>query len=64
MLYYQKEERNFSEWIQSICEIVKKECQKIYTGEKQKLLTGSDNIPDYLRLYLKNLRDNAENFRI
>lgn len=64
MLYYQKETRNFTEWVNEIEDITKKECQKIYTGEKSKLLTGSDNIPDYLRLYLANLKNNAENFRI
>ena len=64
MLYYQKETRSFSEWVDEIEDITKKECQKIYTGEKAKLLTGSDNIPDYLRLYLANLKNNAENFRI
>ena len=64
MLFYQKETRTFSEWVDEIEDITKKECQKIYTGEKAKLLTGSDNIPDYLRLYLAKLKDNAENFRI
>lgn len=52
------------EWLDEIEDIVKKECQRIYAGEKSKLLTGSDNIPDYLRLYLANLKNNAENFRI
>ena len=64
MLFYQKENKNFTQWLDEIEEIVKKECQRIYTGEKSKLLTGSDNIPDYLREYLANLKHNAENFRI
>ena len=64
MLYYQKEDKKFTEWLDLIEDIVKDECKLIYKGEHEKLLTGNDKIPDYLRDYLANMKANAETFRI
>lgn len=62
--YFQKETRNFMEWFTDIEKNVREEAQKIYTGANSKFLTGTDKIPDYLRVYLGNMKKQAEDFRI
>ena len=39
------------------------EARAIYVGDKAKYITGNDKIPDFLRLYIQNMRKNAEQFR-
>ena len=63
-LFYQKDNRKLSEWVLEIEKTVKEESQKIYTGNNQKFLTGTDKIPDYLRTYLENMKFQMEDFRI
>jgi hypothetical protein len=36
----------------------------LYIGDKAKYLTGNDKIPDYLRIYLEEMKKNMEDFRI
>ena len=62
--YFQKETRNFMEWFADIEKNVREEAQKIYSGTNSKFLTGTDKIPDYLRIYLGNMKKQAEDFRI
>jgi len=63
-LYYQKENKKFREWIVDIENLVKAEAQKLYTGKYAALLTGADKIPDYLRVYLEQMKRSTEEFRI
>ena len=52
------------EWFADIEKNVREEAQKIYSGTNSKFLTGTDKIPDYLRIYLGNMKKQAEDFRI
>jgi len=62
-LYYQKENRKFSEWIQDIENNIKIEAQKLYIDKNTKFLTGTDKIPDYLRTYFEGTKRQMEEFR-
>lgn len=63
-LFYQKEAKNFMEWVLEIEKNVISEAQKIYVGDKSKFLTGADKLPDYLRDYLNNMKKKANEFKI
>lgn len=52
------------EWITDIEKTIIAEAQKLYIGDKAKFLTGADKIPDYLRLYLENMKKKMAEFRI
>lgn len=52
------------EWILDIEKQVIAEAQKLYVGEKAKLLTGNDKIPDYLRVYLDKMKKKAVEFKL
>lgn len=39
-------------------------CAKLYTGENAKLLVGADKIPEYLSVFLENMKRQCEEFRI
>jgi len=54
----------FLQWIADIERTVTAEAVKLYTGEKAKLLTGNDKIPDYLRTYYENMNIKMKEFRI
>lgn len=61
-LYYSGDKK-FQENISEIEKIIKEEAIKIY-ADKQKFLTGTDKIPDYLRNYIENMNRNMVEFRI
>ena len=58
-LYEQKDERVFMRYIDDIEKIISDESRTIYVGDKAKYLTGNDKIPDFLRLYIANMKSNA-----
>ena len=51
-------------YIEEIEKIISDESRTIYVGDKAKFLTGNDKIPDFLRIYIANMKSNAEAFRI
>lgn len=63
-LYEQKDDRVFMRYIDDIEKAISDESRTIYVGDKAKYLTGNDKIPDFLRLYIANMKSNAETFRI
>ena len=63
-LFFQKENKNFQDWIVEIEKQVILEAQKLYVGEKAKFLTGADKIPEYLRTYLTNMKEKMVEFKI
>lgn len=60
----QKDDRIFMKYIEEIEKIISDESRTIYVGDKAKYLTGNDKIPDFLRNYIKNMKKNAEDFRV
>lgn len=42
----------------------KEMCQKLYTGENAKWLVGVDKVPEYLTVFLEQMKRQAEGFRI
>ncbi|CAD8079070.1 unnamed protein product [Paramecium primaurelia] len=56
-------EKKLQESLVDIEKIIKEEAIKIY-ADKQKFLTGTDKIPDYLRAYIENMQRNMNEFRI
>lgn len=54
----------FNDAVSEIEKQSKELCQKLYTGDNAKYLTGNDKIPDYLQAYLESMKRQAEEFRI
>ncbi len=50
-------------FLQDIEKVIGDEARSIYTGDKAKYINGNDKLPDFLRLYIQNMRKNAEQFR-
>ena len=46
-------------YIDDIEKIISEESRTIYVGDKAKFLTGNDKIPDFLRIYIANMKKNA-----
>ena len=55
----QKDEKNYSKYIDDIEKIITDETRLVYTGDKAKYLTGADKVPDFLRAYISNMKKNA-----
>ena len=60
----QKDDKVFMKYIEEIEKIISDESRTIYVGDKAKFLTGNDKIPDFLRVYIANMKSNAEVFRL
>ena len=43
-------------YIDEIEKLISDESRTIYVGDKAKFLTGADKIPDFLRVYIANMR--------
>lgn len=54
----------FPEAIVNIESMCKELCQKLYTGDNVKYLVGNDKIPEYLSVFLENMKKQAEGFKI
>lgn len=50
-------------FVQDIEKIITDEARTIYVGDKAKFLLGTDKVPDFLRKYIANMRQSAEDFR-
>lgn len=59
----QKDDKVFIKFIEDIEKIIGDEARTIYTGDKAKYITGNDRLPDFLRLYIQNMKRNAQAFR-
>jgi hypothetical protein len=46
-------------YLDDIETIIVNEAKAIYIGDKLKYITGNDKIPDFLRLYIQNMRKNT-----
>ena len=55
---------NFNSEINAIEEKVRVECIKVYTGEFAKILNNNSKIPNSLLLFLQNLKNEMETFRL
>lgn len=47
-------------FLEDIQKIIGDEARAIYVGDKAKYITGNDKLPDFLRLYIQNMRKNAQ----
>lgn len=47
-------------FLEDIEKIIGDEARTIYVGDKAKYINGNDKLPDFLRLYIQNMRKNAE----
>ena len=52
----QKDERPFVKYIKKKKKLISDESRTIYVGDKAKFLTGNDKIPDFLRVYIVNMK--------
>lgn len=50
--------------MEEIEKVITDETRSIYSGDKAKYLTGNDKIPEFLRVYVANMKKNAEEFRL
>lgn len=60
----QKDERTFMKYVEDIEKVISDESRTIYVGDKAKFLTGTDKIPDFLRVYIVNMKKSCEAFRV
>lgn len=56
----QKDDKIFMKFLEDIEKIIGDEARTIYVGDKAKYINGNDKLPDFLRLYIQNMRKNAE----
>jgi golgin subfamily A member 4 len=47
-------------FILDIEKLISDESRLIYVGDKAKYITGADKLPDFLRLYIANMKKSAE----
>lgn len=55
----QKEDKIFLKFLEDIEKLISEEARAIYVADKAKYITGNDKIPDFLRLYIQNMKKNA-----
>ena len=61
-LSQQKDEKIFIKYIEDIEKMIGEESRTIYVGEKAKYLIGNDKLPDFLRIYISNMKKSARDF--
>lgn len=44
--------------------MIGEESRTIYVGDKAKYLTGTDKLPDFLRIYIANMKKSANDFKL
>jgi hypothetical protein len=59
----QKEDKVFMKFLEDIEKTIGDVAREIYVGDKAIHIKGADKLPDFLRLYIQNMRKNAEEFR-
>jgi hypothetical protein len=47
-------------FLEEIEKVIGDEARTIYVGDKAKYINVNDKLPDFLRLYIQNMRKNAE----